>query len=64
MLLAYDIPKENVTAIKILNKNKKAMVRLLDGHTDFVNIVAGVLRGDTLVLILQTSSVIGFKDKI
>ena len=42
-------PKETVTAIIMLNKNMTAMVRSPDGDTDFFNIVARVLQGETLV---------------
>ena len=48
ILLEYGIPKETVTAIMILYRNTKVKVRSLDGDTDYFNIVAGVLRGDTL----------------
>ena len=44
-------PKENLTAIMIVNKKAKTMHRLRDGNTDFFDIVAGVLQGDTLVSI-------------
>ena len=33
----------------VLYKNVKAMVRLLDGNTDFFDIVAEVSQGDILV---------------
>ena len=46
--LAYSIPKETVAAITILYRNTKLKVRSLDGDTDYFNIVAGVLQGDTL----------------
>ena len=42
ILQAYGLPKETITDIMILYKNKKAIVRLPDG--DFFDIVAGVLR--------------------
>ena len=48
ILLAYSLPKETVAAIMILYRNTKVKVRSLDGHTDYFNIVAGVLQGDTL----------------
>ena len=32
----------------MLYKNMKVKVRSLDGDTDYFNIVAGMLRGDTL----------------
>ena len=43
---SYAFPKE--TAIMILYKNIKAIVRSPDGDTDFFDIVAGILQGDTL----------------
>ena len=46
ILLAYGIPKETVAAITILYKNTK--VRSPDGDTEYFDIVAGVLQGDTL----------------
>ena len=48
ILLAYGIPKETVAAIMILYRNTKVKVRSPDGDTDYFNIVAGVLQGDTL----------------
>ena len=48
ILLAYGLPKEIVTAIMILYRNTKVKVRSPDGDTDYFNIVAGVLQGDTL----------------
>ena len=49
ILLAYGLPKETVAAITILNRNTKVKVRSPDGDTDYFDIVAGVLQGDTLV---------------
>ena len=46
--LAYSLFKETITAIMMLYKNMKVKVRSLDGDTDYFNIVAGVLQGDTL----------------
>ena len=46
--LAYGIPKETVDAIMMLYKNTKAKVRSPDGDTEFFDILAGVLQGDTL----------------
>ena len=46
-LLAYGIPKETVAAITILYRNTKVKVRFPDGDTDYFDIVAGVLQGDT-----------------
>ena len=48
ILLAYGIPKETVAAITILYRNIKIKVRSPDGDTEYFNIVAGVLQGDTL----------------
>ena len=48
ILLANGLPKENVAAIRMLYKNTKVKVRSLDGDTDYFDIVAGVLQGDTL----------------
>ena len=48
ILVAYDLFKEIVTAIMILNQNTKVKVHSLDGGTDFFDIVAVVLQGDTL----------------
>ena len=46
--LAYGLPKETVAAIMMLYKNTKVKVRSPDGDTDYLDIVAGVLQGDTL----------------
>ena len=45
MLLAYGLPKETLTAIMMLYKNKEAMVHSFDDDDDanFFDIVAGVL---------------------
>ena len=48
ILLAYGLPKETVTAITILNRNTKVKVRSPDGDTEYFDIVAGALQGDTL----------------
>ena len=48
ILLAYGIPKETVAAIMIIYRSTKVKVRLADGDTEYFNIVAGVLQGDTL----------------
>ena len=47
-LLAYGLPKETVSAIMTLYRNTKVKVRSPDGDTDYFDIVAGVLLGDTL----------------
>ena len=48
ILLAYGIPKETAAAITILYRNTKVKVRSPDGDTEYFDIVAGVLQGDTL----------------
>ena len=48
ILLAYGLPKETVAAIMILYGNTKVKVRSPDGDTEYFDIVAGVLQGDTL----------------
>ena len=48
ILQAYGIPKETVAAITILYRNTKVKVRSPDGDTEYFDIVAGVLQGDTL----------------
>ena len=41
------LPKETVVAITILYRNTKVKVRSPDGDTEYLDIVAGVLQGDT-----------------
>ena len=48
ILLAYGLPKETVAAITILYRNTKVKVRSPDGDTEYFDIVAGVIQGDTL----------------
>ena len=48
ILLAYSLPKESVAAIMMLYENTKVKVCSQDGDTDYFDIVAGVLQGDTL----------------
>ena len=48
ILLAYGLHKETVAAIMILYKNTKVKVRSPDGDSDYFDIVAGVLQGNTL----------------
>ena len=48
ILLAYGLPKETVAVIMILYRNTKVKVHSPDGDTEYFNIVAGVLQGDTL----------------
>ena len=52
ILLAYSVPKETVAAITILYRNNKVKVRSPDGDTNYFDIVAGVLQGDTLATYL------------
>ena len=52
ILLTYDLSKETIAAIMMLYKNMKVKVHSPDGDTDFFDIVAGVLQGDTLALYL------------
>ena len=48
IILAYGLPKEIVAAIAILYRNTKVKVRSPDGDTEYFDIVAEVLLGDTL----------------
>ena len=48
ILLAYGLPKETVAAITILYGNTNVKVRSPDGDTEYFDIFAGVLQGDTL----------------
>ena len=48
ILLVYGLPKETVAAITILYRNTKVKVRSPDVDTEYFDIVAGVLQGDTL----------------
>ena len=48
ILLAYGLPKETVAAIMILYRNTKVKVCSLDGDTDYFDLVAGGLQGDTV----------------
>ena len=54
ILLAYSLPKETVTAKMTLYRNRKVKVCSPDGDTDYLDIVAGVLQGDTLAPYLFT----------
>ena len=47
-ILTYGLPKETIAAIRILYRNTKVKVRSSDGDTEYFDIVAGVLQGDTL----------------
>ena len=55
ILLAYGLPKETVAAIMILYRNTKVKVRSPDGDTEYFDIVARVLQGDTLAPIDRLS---------
>ena len=46
--LAYGLPIETVAAITILYRNTKVKVRSPDGDTEYFEIVAGLLQGNTL----------------
>ena len=50
ILRAYDIPEKLIDAIGLLYQRTKASVITPDGETDFFEIQAGVLQGDTLAL--------------
>ena len=52
ILPAYGLLKETITAIMILYRNTKQKVHSPDGDTEYFEIVAGVLQGDTLALYL------------
>ena len=54
ILLAYGITKETVAAITILYRNTKVKVQSPDGDTEYFDIVAVVLQGDTLAPYLFT----------
>ena len=48
ILLAYDLAKETVAVIMMLYKSTKEKVHSPDGDTDYFDIVAGELQGETL----------------
>ena len=48
ILLKYGITEETVSAIMMLYKNTRSMVRSPDGDTPYFEITTGVLQGDTL----------------
>ena len=48
IFLVYGLPKETNTAIMVLYKNTKVKVHSPDGDTDYFDIIASVLQGDTL----------------
>ena len=45
-------PEKNTTTIITFNKSTKVIDCSLDGNTDFFDIVAGILQGDTLTPLL------------
>ena len=49
ILIAYGIPEAIVAAVGLLHTGAKAKVLSADGETEFLEILAGVLQGDTLV---------------
>ena len=57
ILLAYGTPKETIAAIRMLYKNTKVKVSSSDGDTDYFDIVAGVLQGDTVAVFFQAAVV-------
>ena len=48
ILLAHGLPKETIAAVMMLYRNIKVKVGSMNGDTDYFDIVAGVLQGDTL----------------
>ena len=48
ILIAYGLLQETVTTTMMLYCNKKVMVHSPNGYSDFFDIVAGVIQGDTL----------------
>ena len=48
IVLTFGLPKETVAAIMMLYRNTKVKVHAPDGDTDYFDIAAGVLQGDTL----------------
>ena len=48
ILLTYSLCKKTIAAIMMLYRNTKVKVHSPDGDTDYFDIVAGVLQGDTL----------------
>ena len=52
ILLAYGVPSKIVKAINILYQDTVAQVLTPDGATEFFEVVAGVLLGDTLAAFL------------
>ena len=58
ILHAYGLPKETIAAIMMPYSNRKVKVHSPDGNTDFFDIAAGVLQGDTFapyLIVLRAS---------
>ena len=49
IMKAYDFPENLVKSIGLIHKGSQATVITPDGETEFFNILAAVLLGDTLV---------------
>ena len=64
ILLAYGVPKKLVDAIHILYKDTMTQVITPDGETDFFQITAGVLQGDTLAPYLFIVALVGKSYKL
>ena len=52
ILSAYGIPEKIIQAISIMYENTKAKVLSPDGETEYFDVTAGVLQGDTLAPLL------------
>ena len=48
ILLAYGLPEETVAVMMMFYRNTPVKVRFPDGDTDYFDIAACVLQGDTL----------------
>ena len=57
-IIVYGLSKQNVTAIMMIFKNTKATVQSPDVHSDFFDIVIGVLQGDILVPSIKKSFIL------
>ena len=67
ILKAYGIPNTLVKAIGKIYENTKARIISPDGETELINILAGVLQGDTLapylfIIALDYSMRLALKD--
>ena len=52
ILKSYGIPMKIIKAFMILYRDNKSIVRSPDGDTEYVDVNAGVLQGDTLAPLL------------